>query len=83
MYVLMMNIIFMVGVLTDRFASDEGTVDDLIAQMTVDADHISLDGAYDSKNVYVSLKNKFPNAKIVIPPDKNSVIPIEINITIN
>lgn len=62
------------SVLTDRFASDEGTVDDLIEQVTVDADHVSLDGAYDSKDVYVSLKNKFPNARIVIPPDKNAVI---------
>jgi hypothetical protein len=62
------------SVLTDRFTSDEGTVDDLIEQVTVDADHVSLDGAYDSKDVYVSLKNKFPNARIVIPPDKNAVI---------
>ena len=58
------------SVLTDRFASDEGTIDDLIEQVTVDADHVSLDGAYDSKDVYISLKNKFPNAKIVIPPIK-------------
>ena len=62
------------SVLTDRFASDEGTVDDLIEQVTVSADHISLDGAYDSMDVYVSLQNKFPNAKIVIPPDKNAII---------
>lgn len=61
-------------VLTDRFASDEGTVDDLIEQVTADADHVSLDGAYDSKDVYVSLKSKFPNGNIVIPPDKNAVI---------
>ena len=51
--------------LTDRFASDAGTVDDLIKQVTVDADHISLDGAYDSKDVYDSLTNKFPTAEIV------------------
>jgi hypothetical protein len=60
--------------LTDRFASDEGAVDDLIKQVRVDADHISLDGAYDSKDVYVSLQNKFPDAKIVIPPNKNAII---------
>jgi len=46
----------------------------LIEQVTVSADHISLDGAYDNKDVYVSLQNKFPNAKIVIPPDKNAII---------
>jgi len=62
------------SVLTDRFASDEGTVDDLIEQVTADGDHVFLDGAYDSRDVYVSLKHKFPNAKIVIPPDKNAVI---------
>ena len=54
------------SVLTDRFASDEGTVDDLIEQVTAaDADHVSLDGAYDSKDVYDSLTNKFPTAEIV------------------
>ena len=42
--------------------------------MSVDTTHISLDGAYDSKDVYVSLKNKFPDAEIVIRPDKNAVI---------
>lgn len=62
------------SVLTDRFASDEGTVDELIEQVNVDTDHISLDGAYDSKNVYDSLHNTFANAKIVIPPDKNAVV---------
>jgi hypothetical protein len=62
------------SVLTNRFASDEGTVDDLIEQVTVSTNHISLDGAYDSKDVYISLHNKFPKAKIVIPPDKNAII---------
>ena len=60
--------------LTDRFASDEGTVDELIEQVNVDTDHLSLDGAYDSKHVYTLLQNKFVNAKIIIPPDKNAVI---------
>ena len=62
-------------VLTDRFASDKGTIDDLIEQVaTTSANHVSLDGAYDSNDVYVSLKNKFPNAKVVIPPDKNAIM---------
>lgn len=60
--------------LTDRFASDEGTVGDLIEQVTTGAKHVSLDGAYDSNDVYVALKNKFPNAQIVIPPDKSAII---------
>lgn len=62
------------SVLTDRFASDEGTIDDLITQVTTGANHLSLDGAYDSNEVYAFLKNKFPNAKIVIPPDKNAIV---------
>ena len=62
------------SVLTDRFASDEGAVDELIEQVNVDASHVSLYGAYDSKHVYTSLQNKFVNAKIVIPPDKDAMI---------
>lgn len=62
------------SVLTDRFTSDEDTVDDLIEQVSANADHVSLDGAYDSKAVYDSLTSKFSTAKIIIPPDKNAVI---------
>ena len=61
-------------VLTDRFASDEGTLDALTGQVEVDADHVSLDGTYDSYAVYKSLEQRFPKAEIVIPPDRNAVI---------
>jgi len=61
-------------VLTDRFASDEGTLEELTDQILVNTDHISLDGAYDSYEVYAHLSDKFNNASIVIPPDKNAVI---------
>jgi hypothetical protein len=61
-------------VLTDRFASDEGTLEELTDQIKGNADHISLDGAYDSHDVYDHLANKFEGASIVIPPDKNAVI---------
>lgn len=61
-------------VLTDRFASDEGTLGELTEQVKIDADHVSLDGAYDSYDVYESLETSFPDAEIVIPPDKNAVI---------
>ena len=61
-------------ILTDRFDSDEGTLDDLIDQFEVPANHVSLDGAYDSFDVYEQLSDKFPDAEIVIPPDKNAVI---------
>ena len=60
--------------LTDRFASDEGTLEELTDQILVNTDHISLDGAYDSYEVYAHLSDKFNNASIVIPPDKNAVI---------
>jgi hypothetical protein len=36
--------------------------------------YIYLDGGCDSKYVYVSPQNKFPNAKIVTPSDKNAII---------
>lgn len=62
------------SVLTDRFDSDEGTLDELIDQFEVLAVHVSLDGAYDSFDVYEKLTDKFPSAEIVIPPDKNAVI---------
>jgi hypothetical protein len=60
--------------LTDRFDSDEDTLDDLIDQFEVPADHVSLDGAYDGFDIYELLSDKFPSAEIVIPPDKNAVI---------
>jgi hypothetical protein len=49
-------------------------LDDLTDQFEVPADHVSLDRAYDSFDVYELLSDKFPSAKIVIPPDKNAVI---------
>ena len=62
------------SILTDRFDSDEGTLDYLIEQFDINTDHISLDGAYDSFDVYEKLTDKFSSAEIVIPPDKNAVI---------
>ncbi|OIN84954.1 IS5 family transposase [Francisella sp. TX07-6608] len=60
--------------LTDRFETDEGIVDQLFDQIDVDTDHFSADGAYDSYNVYELINNKFPNAEVSIPPDKNAKI---------
>lgn len=62
------------SVLTDRFASDEGTVNEVVDQVNCPVDHVSSDGAYDSHDVYEQLSNTFENATIVIPPDKSAVI---------
>ena len=62
------------SLLTDRFVTDEGALDSLLDQVNTDAENVSLDGAYDSNNIYQKLSDKFENANIVIPPDKNSVI---------
>lgn len=60
--------------LTDRFASDEATVDDLFDQIAVDASHFSADGAYDSFDIYDKVNDKFPSAEVAIPPDRNAKI---------
>ncbi|MFT6836347.1 MAG: transposase, partial [Francisellaceae bacterium] len=39
-----------------------------------EAKHVSLDGAYDSNNIYQKISDEFKDANIVIPPDKNAVI---------
>jgi hypothetical protein len=60
--------------LTDRFASDEATVDDLFDQIAVDASHFSADGAYDSFDIYDKVDDKIPSAEVAIPPDRNAKI---------
>ena len=40
------------SLLTDRFVTDEGALDGLLDQVNTEAKHVSLDGAYDSNNIY-------------------------------
>jgi hypothetical protein len=61
------------SVLTDRFASDEGTVDDLIEQVTTSANHVSLDGETEDYKVnigvYTNLGAKLVSqAELVVTP---------------
>jgi hypothetical protein len=59
--------------LTDRFTSDDQTVDSLLEQIDDNVEHVSADGAYDKNPVYEKLTNRFPNATIVIPPSSDAV----------
>jgi hypothetical protein len=43
-------------------------------QATFDVNHCTADWAYNDNPTYQSLSDKFPKAKIVIPPDKNVVL---------
>ena len=59
--------------LTDRFVSDDTVVEELAEQITKEVDHITADGAYDKNPVYDDLSKHFPDADIVIPPDKDAI----------
>jgi hypothetical protein len=59
--------------LTDKYASDSFVVLGLIDQIKASGiNQITADGGYDSNLVYKSFSNKFPKARIVIPPSKTS-----------
>lgn len=59
--------------LTDRFASDDKTVVEVVDQIDVEVGHFTADGAYDKNPVYNDLSERFPDADVVIPPNKNAV----------
>lgn len=50
-----------------------GTVAKNGAQMDIDVEQVTADGAYDKNHVYESLTNKFRNIDVIIPPDSDSV----------
>ena len=60
--------------MTNRHANDLSQVPELLSQIECDAEHVSLDNAYDSNDCYDLLQDKFKSANIVIPPDKNAVL---------
>ena len=62
------------SLLTDRFESDTGSLPDLLDGINGEFNHVSMDGAYDSFDVYEQILNKFGDVEIAIPPDKNAVI---------
>ncbi len=59
--------------LTDRFTSDDQSVDELVGQINQDVEHITADGAYDKNPVYETLSHRFVNADIIIPPARDAV----------
>lgn len=61
------------AVLTDKFASDDSVVDDLIEQIDVPINHATADGAYDKNPVYHKLSEKFKGIDIVIPTSSDAV----------
>ena len=61
-------------VLTDRYSSDDKTIEEVADQIDVSVGHCTADGAYDKNPVYEDLSEKFPQAAIVIPPSKNAVL---------
>ena len=62
------------SLLTDRFDSDTGTLPDLLDGIDGEFNHISIDRAYDSFDVYEQILDKFGDIEIAIPPDKDAVI---------
>lgn len=68
------NHIIHASVLTDRFVSDDNAVPDLIIQIDTKAvKQVTGDGAYDKNLVYELLSEKFIDAEIIIPPDRDAV----------
>jgi hypothetical protein len=60
--------------LTDKFVSDDETIDELLEQIPEEVDSFMLDGAYDKNPVYQKLTDHSQNAIVVIPPAKNAVL---------
>ena len=62
------------SLLTDRFESDTASLPDLLDGINGEFNHISMDGAYDSFDVYEQMLDNFGDVEIAIPPDRNAVI---------
>ena len=57
--------------MTDKNTWDNEVIDDLVAQIDVQVEHVSGDKGYDENTVYETLTEAFPEADIVIPPKNN------------
>ena len=77
------NHIIQAAILTDRFAHDDGVIDDLLGQIHDEVEHFSADGAYDETPVYDKLLAHSPAADIVIPPAKNAMFNPQANMMRN
>jgi hypothetical protein len=77
------NHIIQAATLTDRFAHDDGVINDLLGQIHDEVEHFSADGAYDETPVYDKLLAHSPAADIVIPPAKNAMFNPQANMMRN
>ncbi len=59
--------------LTDRFATDESQVPNLLSQIDDPIDHFTADGAYDKSSVYTGVEVHSQNADVIIPPRTDAV----------
>lgn len=65
--------------LTTNSEGDPTTVPDLLSQFEHEFDKFLADGAYDSEKVYQTIKNKQPQAEIIVPPLSDAVLSSESN----
>jgi hypothetical protein len=57
--------------LTDKYQSDISAVNPMLEQIDIDdVTQATADGAYDSNTVYKLISERYPKARIVIPPNK-------------
>jgi hypothetical protein len=56
--------------LTDKYQSDISVVPPMLEQIDIDVTQATADGAYDSNTVYHLISERYPKARIVIPPNK-------------
>jgi hypothetical protein len=57
--------------LTDKYQSDISIVSPMLEQIDIsNITHATADGAYDSNTVYELISERYPKARIVIPPNK-------------
>lgn len=60
--------------ITDKKVHDSKVVKDLLKQVDANIECVVCDGAYDTREVYESIKEHSLNAMVVIPPRKNARI---------
>ncbi len=77
------NHIIQAAILTDRFAHDDGVIDDLLGKIHDEVHHFSADGAYDEIPVDDKLLAHSPAVDIAIPPAKNAMFNPQANMMRN
>jgi hypothetical protein len=62
------------SILTDRDVDDASQVDPLLDQIAEPVELFLGDGGYDRSNVYTTLEERHPDAKVIVPPRANAVL---------